>query len=123
MQENRRTGFCTSCRKETKRCISEALSKAILRDTGIRTDLSTFRRTYAGRWQKAAGAFLWTMQCEDGITTVGGTDRASDCIRPGVTLYAIDDGFCEIEIVGETREERHVDISQKPEEGVSRSQT
>lgn len=37
--------------------LSEKLSKKILQDTGVRTDSGTFRRTYAGCWQKAAGAF------------------------------------------------------------------
>ena len=83
------------------RRIAEKLSNIILKDTGIRTDPTTFSRTYAGKWQKAAGAFLWTMQCEDGLTTVGGADRATDCIKPGVKLYAFSNIFCEIEIVAE----------------------
>lgn len=81
--------------------LSEKLSKKILQDTGVRTDPGTFRRTYAGCWQKAAGAFLWTMKAKDGSITVGSCDRASDCIKPGARLSAHDDGFCTIEIIAD----------------------
>lgn len=80
---------------------SEKLSQKILQDTGICTDPDTFRRTYAGYWQKAAGAFLWTMKAKDGSITVGSCDRASDCIKPGTRLSAHDDGFCTIEIIAD----------------------
>ena len=79
--------------------LSEKLSKKILQDTGVSTDPGTFQRTYAGCWQKAAGAFLWTMQAKDGSITVGSCDRASDCIKPGARLFACDVGFCTIEII------------------------
>lgn len=78
--------------------LSEKLSGKILQDTGVSTDPGTFRRTYAGYWQKAAGAFLWTMRAKDGSITVGSCDRASDCIQPGARLFASDVGFCTIEI-------------------------
>lgn len=81
--------------------LSERLSKKILLDTGIHTDPGTFSRTYAGRWQKAMGAFLWTMNDKDGLITVGSCDRASDCVRPGVKLSAFYDGFCTIEIIAD----------------------
>lgn len=81
--------------------LSEKLSKKILQDTGVRTDPGTFRRTYAGCWQKAAGAFLWTMEAKDGDITVGSCDRASDCIKSGAKLSACDDGFCTVEIIAD----------------------
>lgn len=76
--------------------LSEKLSKKILQDTGVRTDPDTFRS-----WQKTAGAFLWTMKAEDGSITVGSCDRASDCIKSGVRLFACDIGFCTIEITAD----------------------
>ena len=81
--------------------LSEKLSKKILQDTGIHTAPETFRRTYAGYWQKAAGAFLWTMEAKDGPITVGSCDRASDCIKSSAILSAHDDGFCAIEIIAD----------------------
>ena len=81
--------------------LSEKLSKKILQDTGVRTDPGTFRRTYAGYWQKAAGEFLWTMKAKDGSITVGSCDRASDCIKPGARLSACDVGFCTLEIIAD----------------------
>lgn len=81
--------------------LSEKLSKKILQDTGVRTDPGTFRRTYAGCWQKSAGAFLWTMTAKDGSITVGSCDRASDCISPGARLFACDVGFCTVEIIAD----------------------
>ncbi len=81
--------------------LSEKLSKKILQDTGIHTAPETFRRTYAGYWQKAAGAFLWTMEAKDGAITVGSCDRASDCIKADARLFACDVGFCVIEIIAD----------------------
>lgn len=81
--------------------LSEKLSQKILQDTGIRTDPETFRKIYAGCWQKAAGAFLWTMKAEDGSITVGSCDRASDCIKSGAKLSACDVGFCTLEIIAD----------------------
>jgi len=81
--------------------LSEKLSQKILQDTGIRTDPETFRRTYAGCWQKAAGEFLWTMKAKDGSITVGSCDRASDCIKSGARLFACDVGFCTMEIIAD----------------------
>ena len=81
--------------------LSEKLSKKILQDTGVCTDPGTFQRTYAGYWQKAGGAFLWTMKAKDGSITVGSCDRASDCIKSGAKLSAHDDGFCAIEIIAD----------------------
>ena len=81
--------------------LSEKLSEKILQDTGIHTAPETFRRTYAGYWQKAAGAFLWTMEAKDGAITVGSCDRASDCIKSSAILSAHDDGFCAIEIIAD----------------------
>lgn len=65
--------------------LSEKLSEKILHDTGVSTDPGTFQRTYAGYWQKAAGAFLWTMRAKDGSITVGSCDRASDRISPAAS--------------------------------------
>lgn len=84
--------------------LSEKLSKKILQDTGIYTDPSTFTRTYAGHWQKAMGAFLWTMNVKDGFITVGSCDRASDCVKAGMELSAYDDGFNTIEIIADGEE-------------------
>lgn len=81
--------------------LSEKLSEKILQDTGVRTDPGTFRRTYAGYWQKAAGEFLWTMKAKDGSIMVGSCDRASDCIKSGARLFACDVGFCTIEIIAD----------------------
>ena len=97
--------------------LSEKLSKKILQDTGVRTDPGTFRRTYAGYWQRAAGAFLWTMKAKDGAITVGSCDRASDCIKADVRLFACDVGFCVIEIIAD---ESAPDAAQVGNEGRER---
>lgn len=39
----------------------EKLTRKIYHDNGIICDPSTFKRTYAGYWQRSAGAFSWTM--------------------------------------------------------------
>ena len=46
---------------QRNRSIPRRLAEKILQDIGIECDPSTFRRTYAGRNQKAAGAFVWVM--------------------------------------------------------------
>ncbi len=40
----------------------ERLARKIEKDTGIRCDAVTFKRTYRGYWGRRQGAFSWTMQ-------------------------------------------------------------
>jgi len=65
--------------------LSERLAKKIERELHIQCDPATFRRTYAGRNQKAAGAFLWEMNGVHG-GTLGSISPASECVKSTVRL-------------------------------------
>lgn len=58
------------------------LVKKIKKDTGIECDPYTFRRTYAGYWQKSSGAFVWII-CANDVTSlfIGSADTMTECIR------------------------------------------
>ncbi len=48
--------------REHHSVLAEKLAKKIEKDIGLVCDPTTFRRTYAGYWQRSNGAWLWTMQ-------------------------------------------------------------
>ena len=41
------------------------LAKRLRKDLGLEVDPASFRRTYAGKWLKAGGAFSWTCRLKD----------------------------------------------------------
>lgn len=61
--------------------LRERLAKKIEKDTGIACDPETFRRTYAGYWQRSLGAFVWTMQIKGDFEELGSTYPASECVK------------------------------------------
>ncbi len=61
--------------------LSQRLAKKIEKDLGMQCDPSTFTRTYAGSWQKSAGAWLWTMQIKGTPFDVGSCEPASECVK------------------------------------------
>lgn len=58
------------------------LVRKIKQDIGIECDPYTFRRTYAGYWQKSSGAFVWII-CANDVTSlfIGSADTMTECIR------------------------------------------
>ena len=61
--------------------IGKRLAEKIWSELGIRCDPDTFCRTYAGRYQKASGAWTWIMTEENGIRDVGSCWIASECVK------------------------------------------
>lgn len=66
--------------------LAERLSKKIKRDIGIECVPCTFRRTYAGYWQKRAGAFVWEMNVKGFSYEIGSTQPASELVKRGCKL-------------------------------------
>lgn len=66
--------------------LAEKLSAKIEQELGIQCNPETFRRTYAGRHQKAAGAWVWLMSEKDGIHDVGSCWPASECVKKKYSL-------------------------------------
>lgn len=70
------------------------LAEKIQKDCGIMCNPSKFKRTYAGKNMKSAGAFVWT------IGNIGSTEAASELVKSKFKLSC----FCsdgEVEIFGE----------------------
>ena len=61
--------------------LRERLAKKIEKDTGIICDPETFRRTYAGYWQKALGAWVWAMRIKGSPKELGSVFSASECVK------------------------------------------
>lgn len=53
------------------------LADRLKEEFDINADPYTFRRTYAGKWLKASGAYTWTMLGTNGISTIGGFEPIS----------------------------------------------
>ena len=68
------------------------LAKKIKRDLNIECDPETFRRTYAGYWQKGLGAYLWTMRTKSTFIDVGSGEPASECVKSKYILEITDYG-------------------------------
>ena len=66
--------------------LAERLSKKIKRDIGIECVPCTFKRTYAGYWQKRAGAFVWEMNVKGFSYEIGSTQPASEPVKRGCKL-------------------------------------
>ena len=71
--------------------LAERLAKKIKEQLDIECDPTTFRRTYAGYWQKSNGAFVWTMYRKDMPFDIGSCDPASICVRKDYRLTITDD--------------------------------
>lgn len=58
------------------------LQQKIERETGFKVKENSFRRTYAGKHQKAAGCFLWwfILECPSGAW-IGSCFTATECLR------------------------------------------
>lgn len=57
------------------------LAKKIEAELGIKCDPSTFRRTYAGYWQKASGAWVWAIRVSGTPFEIGSGDTATMCVN------------------------------------------
>ena len=66
--------------------LAERLSKKIKRDIGIECVPCTFKRTYAGYWQKRAGTFIWEMNVKGFSYEIGSTQPASELVKRGCKL-------------------------------------
>lgn len=66
--------------------LAERLSKKIKRDIGIDCIPCTFKRTYAGYWQKRAVAFVWEMNVKGFSYEIGSTQSASELVKRGCKL-------------------------------------
>ena len=73
--------------------IAIRLAKKIERDCNISCNPETFERTYAGRNQKLAGAFVWRMQLINGIHWIGSVDPASEIIKQKYYLSIDNEGY------------------------------
>ena len=73
--------------------LSEKLAKKIERDIGIICDPETFRRTYAGYWQKSLGAFVWAMRIKGSPKELGSGYPASECVKSKYKLTLSCDGL------------------------------
>ena len=71
--------------KQKKSQLAERLSQKIRRELGLECIPETFQRTYAGKNQKAQGAFVWVIQDDRGHQ-IGSIYPASDCIKKNVYL-------------------------------------
>ena len=55
----------------------KALAERIKSEFGFEVNTESFERTYAGHWQRSAGAYSWTMKAAGGLTTIGGCEPVS----------------------------------------------
>lgn len=72
--------------------LADKLAKKIERELGLTCDPATFRRTYAGYWQKSNGAWLWTMRVMNGAYEIGSSNPASECIKKKYRLVMLESG-------------------------------
>lgn len=74
--------------------LATRLAEKIERDCDIRCNPETFERTYAGKNQKAAGSFVWTMFPSDGQSWfIGSVERASELVKNKYYLSIDEDGY------------------------------
>ena len=76
--------------------LAERLAEKIEKDLGLVCDPSTFCRTYAGSWQRARGAVVWTMKLKNSPLDIGSGEPASECVKNKYRLCLIEDGYGEI---------------------------
>ena len=68
------------------RTTTERLVAKIEAELGVKCDPTTFQRTYAGHWQKAAGAFVWTIMVVGSNKEIGSRDTATICVKKNYIL-------------------------------------
>ena len=66
--------------------VVEKLCKKIERDIGIKCISSTFRRTYAGYWQRRVGAFVWVMSAKGLSYEIGSTQSVTELVKSNCKL-------------------------------------
>lgn len=66
--------------------VVERLCKKIERDIGIKCVPCTFRRTYAGYWQRRAGGFVWEMSAKGLSYEIGSTQSATELVKSNCKL-------------------------------------
>lgn len=78
------------------------LQQKIEKETGFKVRENSFIRTYAGKNQKSAGAFLWffMLDCPSGAW-IGSCFTATECLRKDRHLIAIENVIGEYEIFPE----------------------
>lgn len=81
--------------------LGEQLAKKIEKDTGLVCDPETFRRTYAGYWQKSNGAYVWAMRIMGSPFEIGSGDPATECVKKTCRLCISTDNWGFMEIVAE----------------------
>jgi hypothetical protein len=66
--------------------VVERLCKKIERDIGIKCVPCTFRRTYAGYWQRRAGGFAWEMSVKGLSYEIGSTQSVTELVKSNCKL-------------------------------------
>lgn len=56
------------------------LCKKIQDDLGYECDEYSFRRTYAGYWQRSLGAWSWYMRTKSGVD-IGSMEPVTECVK------------------------------------------
>lgn len=59
---------------------------------GIKADYKTFRRTYAGHWQRSQGAWSWSMQRTDMPSDLGSQWSLSEILSKKDYVVVYEDG-------------------------------
>lgn len=80
----------------------ERLAQRLKNNLGLDVDVSSFKRTYASKWMKSDGAFVWTCKLKNNsITEVGSSETATNLIKSksSLTMNHIEN-WNEIEIFG-----------------------
>lgn len=77
------------------------LAKKIEAELCIKCDPSTFRRTYAGFWQKASGAWVWAIRVSGTPFEIGSGDTATMCVNKKYKLYLTESPYGSREITAE----------------------
>lgn len=67
--------------------VVERLVDKMKRELGVICDPKSFHRTYAGYWQRRAGAYVWTMKITGSDLEIGSCDPASLCVKKEYTLF------------------------------------
>ena len=78
--------------------LAEKLADKIEKELGIICEPETFKRTYAGYWQKLSGAFVWTMKVLNSHNDIGSCTPASECIKRKYNLSITENGMIDIEL-------------------------
>lgn len=66
----------------------ERLCKKIKDEVGCDCDPASFRRTYAGYWQRSNGAWSWFMLTKGGWD-IGSSEPATKCVQKKYKIYKI----------------------------------